>query len=102
MDWATVDGRNIDAPSNAGAWVEFGYDNMPVGDYGCMPFKASATVTATTLTVGAQASRAVPDDACPAKAVSGPSDGVRRQPLTTSDDHEGATHSRALMVCLPS
>ncbi|MFE4412696.1 META domain-containing protein [Streptomyces sp. NPDC093064] len=67
VDWVTVDGRNIDAPPNAGAWVEFGYDNTAVGDYGCTPFKASATVTATTLTVGADTSGATPDDACPAK-----------------------------------
>ncbi|MEU6222002.1 META domain-containing protein [Streptomyces sp. NPDC047022] len=67
VDWVTVDGRNIDAPPNAGAWVEFGYDNTAVGDYGCAPFKTSATVTATTLTVGAQTPGATPDDACMAK-----------------------------------
>ncbi|MFF0040667.1 META domain-containing protein [Streptomyces mirabilis] len=67
VDWVTVDGRNIDAPPDAGAWVEFGYDNTAVGDYGCTPFKSSATVTATTLTVGTDTSGATPDDACPAK-----------------------------------
>jgi heat shock protein HslJ len=67
VDWVTVDGRNIDAPPDAGAWVEFGYDNTAVGDYGCTPFKSSATVTATTLTVGTDMSGATPDDACPAK-----------------------------------
>ncbi|MFD7055251.1 META domain-containing protein [Streptomyces mirabilis] len=67
VDWVTVDGRDLDAPLNAGAWVEFGYDNTAVGDYGCTPFRTSATVTATTLTVGADASGATPDDACPAK-----------------------------------
>ncbi|MER5801417.1 META domain-containing protein [Streptomyces mirabilis] len=67
VDWVTVDGRNIDAPPDAGAWVEFGYDNTAVGDYGCTPFKSSATVTATTLTVGTDTSGVTPDDACPAK-----------------------------------
>ncbi|MFF7924849.1 META domain-containing protein [Streptomyces mirabilis] len=67
VDWVTVDGRNIDAPPDAGAWVEFGYDNTAVGDYGCTLFKSSATVTATTLTVGTDTSGATPDDACPAK-----------------------------------
>ncbi|MFF2430202.1 META domain-containing protein, partial [Streptomyces mirabilis] len=67
VDWVTVDGRNIDAPPDAGAWVEFGYDNTAVGDYGCTPFKSSATVTATTLTVGTDTSGATPDDACPVK-----------------------------------
>ncbi|MFF4513487.1 META domain-containing protein [Streptomyces mirabilis] len=67
VDWVTADGRNIDAPPDAGAWVEFGYDNTAVGDYGCTPFKSSATVTATTLTVGTDTSGATPDDACPAK-----------------------------------
>ncbi|MER7694669.1 META domain-containing protein [Streptomyces sp. NPDC097610] len=67
VDWVTVDGRNIDAPPDAGAWVEFGYDNTAVGDYGCTPFKSSATVTATTLTVGTDTSGATPDDACLAK-----------------------------------
>lgn len=67
VDWVTVDGRNIDAPPDAGAWVEFSYDNTAVGDYGCTPFRTSATVTATTLTVGADTSGATPDDACPAK-----------------------------------
>ncbi|MGW8881287.1 hypothetical protein ACWGPC_52095, partial [Streptomyces mirabilis] len=65
VDWVTVDGRDLDAPLNAGAWVEFGYDNTAVGDYGCTPFRTSATVTATTLTVGADTSGATPDDACP-------------------------------------
>ncbi|MFE3408075.1 META domain-containing protein [Streptomyces mirabilis] len=67
VDWVTVDGRNIDAPPDAGAWVEFGYDNTAVGDYGCTPFKSSATVTATTLTVGTGTAGATPDDACPVK-----------------------------------
>lgn len=67
VDWVTVDGRDLDAPLNAGAWVEFSYDNTAVGDYGCTPFRTSATVTATTLTVGADTSGATPDDACPAK-----------------------------------
>lgn len=35
-------------------------------------------------------------------AVSGPSEGDQQQPLTTSNDHEGATDRRALMVCPPS
>ncbi|MFF2468176.1 META domain-containing protein [Streptomyces mirabilis] len=67
VDWVTVDGRDLDAPLNAGAWVEFGYDNTAVGDYGCTPFRTSATVTATTLTVGTDTSGVTPDDACPAK-----------------------------------
>ncbi|QIY96431.2 META domain-containing protein [Streptomyces sp. S1D4-11] len=73
--WAHVGGstgsRSTGATSThrrtAGAWVEFGYDNTAVGDYGCTPFKSSATVTATTLTVGTDTSGATPDDACPAK-----------------------------------
>ncbi|MFI9648984.1 META domain-containing protein [Streptomyces sp. NPDC052040] len=67
VDWITVDGRSIGAPPDAGAWIEFGYDSTVVGDYGCTPFKSSATLTATTLTVGTDMSGATPDDACPAK-----------------------------------
>ncbi|BDH03931.1 hypothetical protein HEK131_11580 [Streptomyces seoulensis] len=35
-------------------------------------------------------------------AVSGPSEGGPRQPLTTNNDHEGATDCRALSVRLSS
>ncbi|MFJ4873329.1 META domain-containing protein [Streptomyces sp. NPDC088757] len=66
VDWITVDGRNIDAPPDGGAWVEFGYDATAIGDYGCLPFKTSITVTATTLTLGAETSEK-PDGTCSAE-----------------------------------
>ncbi len=68
VDWVTVDGRNIDAPPDAGAWVEFGYDNTAVGDYRMHAVQVVGHGHRHFgSTVGTDTSGATPDDACPAK-----------------------------------
>ncbi|NUP18608.1 MAG: META domain-containing protein [Streptomyces sp.] len=67
VQWVTVGGRTTAAPGpRAAAWVEFGDDGTAEGHYGCTPFKAAATFTATALTVGEKTDSASPAERCPA------------------------------------
>ncbi|MFF9410882.1 META domain-containing protein [Streptomyces anandii] len=67
VQWVSVGGRDIAAPANAAAWMEFGHDNTVTGTDGCTPLRTPVNVGAESLTVGEPAAPTAPPGRCPAK-----------------------------------
>ncbi|MFE3072524.1 META domain-containing protein [Streptomyces sp. NPDC059247] len=65
VQWISAGGQVTTAPPRAAAWLEFGYDDTTLGNYGCTPFEAATTVTETTLTVGRKTDEASTAGTCP-------------------------------------
>ncbi|MCX5205003.1 META domain-containing protein [Streptomyces sp. NBC_00237] len=67
IQWVTVGGKNIAAPDQAGAWVEFTPEGTALGNYGCVPFEVGTTFSGESLTLDKAEKEYSSSSLCPDK-----------------------------------